>query len=73
MRRRISRGRGARPSGGRRVLPMGDAALLVEVVDLDAVLALAAAIRQAEWPCVVDVVPGASTVVITVLPGTDLT
>lgn len=58
--------------GGRRVLPMGDAALLVEVVDLDAVLALAAAIRQAEWPYVVDVVPGASTVVVTVLPGTDL-
>ncbi|MDT7553527.1 MAG: hypothetical protein QOI16_2063, partial [Pseudonocardiales bacterium] len=52
--------------------PMGDAALLVEVADLDAVLALAAAVRAAEWPHVVDVVPGARTVVVAVEPGTDL-
>ena len=52
--------------------PMGDAALLVEVADLDAVLALAAAVRAAEWPHVLDVVPGACTVVVAVEPGTDL-
>jgi KipI family sensor histidine kinase inhibitor len=57
---------------GRRVWPMGDAALLVEVADLDVVLALAAAVRAAEWPYVVDVVPGARTVVVVVEPGTDL-
>jgi KipI family sensor histidine kinase inhibitor len=54
------------------VWPMGDAALLVEVANLDAVLALAAAVRAAEWPHVVDVVPGARTVVVAVEPGTDL-
>jgi KipI family sensor histidine kinase inhibitor len=56
----------------RRVWPMGDAALLAEVADLDAVLALAAAVRAAEWPGVVDVVPGARTVVVVVGPGIDL-
>ncbi len=51
---------------------MGDAALLVEVAEPDAVHALAAAIRAAAWPCVVDVVPGARTVVVAASPGTDL-
>ena len=51
---------------------MGDAAVLVELADLDAVLAHAAAIEAAGWPGVVDVVPGARTVVVTVRPGTDL-
>jgi KipI family sensor histidine kinase inhibitor len=57
---------------GPRVLAMGDAAVLVELADLDAVLAHAAAIEAAAWPCVVDVVPGARTVVVTIRPGTDL-
>jgi KipI family sensor histidine kinase inhibitor len=57
---------------GPRVLAMGDAAVLVELADLDAVLAHAAAIEAAGWPGVVDVVPGARTVVVTVRPGTDL-
>ncbi|MBV9921175.1 MAG: carboxyltransferase domain-containing protein, partial [Pseudonocardia sp.] len=51
---------------------MGDAAILVELADLDAVLAYAAAFEAAELPGVVDVVPGASTVVVTARPGTDL-
>jgi KipI family sensor histidine kinase inhibitor len=51
---------------------MGDAALMVEVEDLAAVLALAAAIQAAAWPEVVDVTPGARTVVLTVTPGADL-
>jgi KipI family sensor histidine kinase inhibitor len=59
-------------SDGPRVLAMGDAAVLVELADLDAVLAHAAAIEAAGWPGVVDVVPGARTVVVTVRPGTDL-
>ncbi len=58
--------------GGPRVWAMGDAALLVELPDLDAVLAHAAAMKAADWPGVVDVVPGARTVVVIVRPGTDL-
>ena len=58
--------------GGPRVRAMGDAAVLVELDDLDAVLAHAAAIEAAAWPGVVDVVPGAQTVVVSVRPGTDL-
>jgi KipI family sensor histidine kinase inhibitor len=54
------------------VRAMGDAAVLVELADLDEVLAHAAAIGAAGWPDVVDVVPGARTVVLTVRPGTDL-
>ena len=54
---------------GPRVRAMGDAAVLVELADLDAVLAHAAAIEAAGWPGVVDVVPGARTVVVTVRPG----
>ena len=64
--------RPAAADGGRRVKAMGDAALLVELADLDAVLAHAAAIGEADWPEVVDVVPGARTVVVTVRPGADL-
>ena len=65
---------GQRPDGTRGpwVRAMGDAAILVELADLDAVLAHAAAIEAADWPDVVDVVPGARTVVVTVRPGTDL-
>ncbi len=58
--------------GGPRVSALGDAAILVELADLDAVLAHAAAIEAADWPGVVDVVPGARTVVVIVHPGTDL-
>src|SRR6185503_18377444 len=58
--------------GGPRVRAMGDAAILVELADLDAVLAYAAAFEAAEWPGVVDVVPGARTVVVITRPGTDL-
>ena len=72
-----SRGLAAgQPDGGEdgvlRVRAMGDAAVLVELADLDAVLAHAAAIEAAGWPGVVDVVPGARTVVVIVRPGTDL-
>jgi KipI family sensor histidine kinase inhibitor len=54
------------------VLPMGDTALLVEVDDLTEVLALTAAVRSAAPEGVVDVVPGARTVLLTTSPGTDL-
>ena len=73
--------RGARRAGGGRrrgagvrvkVLPFGDAALLVEVDGLDEVLALAAAVRAARPAGVLDVVPAARTVLVTVAPGTDL-
>lgn len=56
-----------------RFLPCGDVGLLVEVDDLDAVLALDRAVRGARWPEVVDVVPAARTVLLHVAPGTDLT
>ena len=77
MARWVSSGRAQRDGagaadGGPRVRAMGDAALLVELADLDAVLAHAAAIEAADWPGVVDVVPGARTVAVTVHPGTDL-
>jgi len=54
------------------VLPFGDAALLVEVDGLPAVLALAAAVRSTRPAGVLDVVPAARTVLLTVGPGTDL-
>lgn len=54
------------------VLPCGDAALLVDVDDLDEVLALADALRADTPPGVLDVVPAARTVLLTVAPGTDL-
>ena len=55
-----------------KVLPFGDAALLAEVDGLAEVLALAAAVRAAQPTGVLDVVPAARTVLLTVAPGTDL-
>ena len=55
-----------------KVLPFGDAALLVDVDGLPEVLALAAAVRSARPAGVLDVVPAARTVLLTVGPGTDL-
>lgn len=56
-----------------RALPCGDAALLLEVDGLTEVLALADAVRAAELRGVLDVVPAARTVLLTTVPGTDLT
>jgi KipI family sensor histidine kinase inhibitor len=55
-----------------KVLPFGDAALLVELDDLDAVLALAAAVRAQRFDGVLDVVPAARTVLVVTEPGTSL-
>jgi KipI family sensor histidine kinase inhibitor len=55
-----------------KVLPFGDAALLVEVDDLAQVLALAAAVRADRPPSVVDVVPAARTVLLVSEPGSSL-
>jgi KipI family sensor histidine kinase inhibitor len=55
-----------------RVLPFGDTAVLVEVDDLDAVLAFAAAVRSAALPEVLDVVPAARTVLVVTSPGARL-
>ncbi len=55
-----------------KVLPFGDVALLVEVDGLPEVLALAAAVRTARPAGVLDVVPAARTVLLTVGAGTDL-
>ncbi len=55
-----------------RVLTCGDAALLLEVGDLGTVLALAGAVRSADLPGVLDVVPAARTVLLLTVPGTDL-
>ncbi len=60
------------PSDGRTLLAVGDAAVLVEVAGLSEVLALAAALREAALPGVLDVVPAARTVLLTTVPGTDL-
>lgn len=58
------------------VLPMGDAALLVEAADLDAVLAVDSAVRTAvgagRLPRMVDQVPAARTVLLRPEAGTDL-
>jgi KipI family sensor histidine kinase inhibitor len=54
------------------VLPCGDAGVLVEVSGTDEVLALAAALRANTPHGVLDVVPAARTVLLTVEPGTDL-
>ncbi|OJY47654.1 5-oxoprolinase/urea amidolyase family protein [Pseudonocardia sp. 73-21] len=56
----------------RTVLPAGDTAVLVQVAGLPEVLALAAALREAALPGVLDVVPAARTVLLTTTPGTDL-
>ncbi|MDT7708972.1 MAG: hypothetical protein QOG20_4579 [Pseudonocardiales bacterium] len=61
------------PSDARTVLATGDAAVLVEVAGLSEVLALAAALREAALPGVLDVVPAARTVLLITAPGTDLT
>ncbi len=55
-----------------KVLPFGDAALLAEVDGLAEVLALAAAVRAVKPTGVLDVVPAARTVLLTVVPGTNL-
>ena len=47
-----------------RVLPYGDAALLVELADLPEVLGLHAALRAAALPGVVDLVPAARTLLV---------
>jgi KipI family sensor histidine kinase inhibitor len=51
-------------SGGARVLPCGDAAVLVELDDLDAVLGLRAALAVEPPDGVVEVVPAARTVLV---------
>lgn len=51
-----------------RVLPSGSAGVLVEVADLAEVLALAAHLRTADLPGVVDVVPAARTVLLVLDP-----
>jgi KipI family sensor histidine kinase inhibitor len=55
-----------------KVRPFGDAALLVELDDLDAVLGLAAAVRAECLDGVVDVVPAARTLLLVMEPGTAL-
>lgn len=55
-----------------RVLPAGDAALLVELDGLPEVFALTDAVRTAVPAGILDVVPGARTVLLTTVPGTDL-
>ncbi len=52
-----------------RVLPSGSTALLVELDDLDAVLALHAALEEDRPAGVVDLVPAARTVLVVVDPG----
>jgi Allophanate hydrolase subunit 1 len=67
------------PIGPRlRLLPMGDAALLVETDDIDAVLALDAALAplvatsDGVWAEVDDLVPAARTLLVVARPTTDL-
>ena len=55
-----------------KVLPFGDTALLVQLDDLDAVLALAAAVQAQRPEGVLDVVPAAQTVLLVTAPGTAL-
>jgi KipI family sensor histidine kinase inhibitor len=55
-----------------RVLPYGDAALLVELDDLDEVLAFAEAVRSDPPHGIVDVVPAARTVLLVTEPRADL-
>ncbi|MFI0443832.1 allophanate hydrolase subunit 1 [Actinomadura sp. 6N118] len=54
-----------------RILPNGDAALLVELPDLDEMLALYAALAAEPPPGVVDLVPAARTVTLLLAPGAD--
>lgn len=53
-----------------RILPSGDAAVLVEVADLDTVLGLYAALAAAPPPGVVDLIPAARTLMLVLDPGT---
>jgi KipI family sensor histidine kinase inhibitor len=55
-----------------RVLPAGDRGLLVEVDDLDTVLALADRLRAADLAGVQDIVPASRTVLVRTGPGRDL-
>jgi KipI family sensor histidine kinase inhibitor len=55
-----------------KALPCGDAALLFEVQDLAEVLALADAVRADPPAEVLDIVPAAQTVLLTLEPGADL-
>jgi KipI family sensor histidine kinase inhibitor len=55
-----------------KVRAFGDAALLVELDDLDAVLGLAAAVHAERPDGVLDVVPAARTLLLVVEPGTAL-
>ncbi|WP_370891654.1 allophanate hydrolase subunit 1 [Janibacter sp. GXQ6167] len=61
-----------------RLLPMGDAALLVETSDIDAVLAIDAALSarvatgEGVWAQVDDLVPAARTVLVVARPTTNL-
>ena len=55
-----------------KVLPCGDAGLLIEVDGLPEVLALADAVRADPPDGVLDVVPAARTVLLTFVPRTDL-
>jgi KipI family sensor histidine kinase inhibitor len=63
---------------GLRLLPMGDAALLLETDDVDAVLAVAAVLAplaaagDGVWADVDDVVPAARTLLVVARPTTDL-
>jgi KipI family sensor histidine kinase inhibitor len=54
------------------VLPCGDAGLLIEVDGLPEVLALADAVRGAPPAGMLDIIPAARTVLLTLEPGTDL-
>lgn len=59
---------GAPVRAGVRVLPVRDDAVLVELADLDATLALSASLDAEPIPGVVDVVPGARTLLIAFRP-----
>jgi KipI family sensor histidine kinase inhibitor len=54
------------------LMPCGDVGLLVEVEDIDHVLALADVLRADTPAGVLDIVPATCTVLLTVEPGTDL-
>ena len=55
-----------------RVLPAGDAALLVDLDGVEEVLALTAALRAGASADIVDLVPAATTVLVLTSPGNDL-
>jgi len=68
----------ATPAPSLRLLPMGDAALLLETDDIDAVLAVAAVLAplaeagNGVWADVDDLVPAARTLLVVARPTTDL-